>query len=69
MEISRGKDHSFLGMEIEVNDGIVKLSMKKQINKFITDFEKEYGCLDNEVCSPGNRQLFNIRMDTEQLNK
>jgi len=47
----------------------VKLSMKKQINKLITDFEKEYGCLDNKVSSPGNRQLFNIRMDAEQLNK
>ena len=67
MEISRGKDHSFLGMEIEVSDGIVKLSMKKQLNKLITDFEKEYGCLDNEVSSPGNRQLFNIKMDAEQI--
>ena len=69
MEISRGKDHSFLGMEIEVSDGIVKLSMKKQLNKLITDFEKEYGCLDNEVSSPGNRQLFNIKMDAEQLDE
>ena len=69
MEISRGKDHSFLGMEIEVTDGVVKLSMKKQINKLITDFEKEYGCLDNKVSSPGNRQLFNIRMDAEQKNE
>ena len=40
MDISRGKDHSFLGMEIEVTDGVVKLSMKKQINKLITDFER-----------------------------
>jgi len=69
MEISRGKDHSILGMEIEVTDGVVKLSMKKQINKLITDFETEYGSLDNEASSPGNRQLFNIRMDAEQLNE
>ena len=45
----RGKDHSFLGMEIEVTDGVVKLSMKKQINKLITEFETENGTLDNEV--------------------
>ena len=67
MDISRGKDHSFLGMEIDVTDGVVKLSMKKQINKFITDFETEYGSLDNEVSSPGNRQLFNVREDAMQL--
>jgi len=41
--------------------------MKKQLNKLITDFEKEYGCLDNDVSSPGNRQLFNVRTDAKQL--
>ena len=35
----------------------------------IIDFEKEYGFLDNKVSSPGNRQLFNIRMEAEQLNE
>ncbi len=69
MEISRGKDHSFLSMEIEVTDGVLKLSMKKQINKLITDFETEYGSLDNEVSSPENRQLFNIRTDAKQLDE
>ena len=67
MEITRGKDHSFLGMEIDVSDGVVKLSMKKQINKLISDFETDYGNLDTEVNSPANRQLFNVKENAEEL--
>ena len=69
MEISGGKDHSFLDMKIEVTDGVVKLSMTKQINKLITEFKTEYGSLDNEVSSPRNRQLFNVRTDAKQLDE
>ena len=46
MDISRGEHHQFLGMEIEVNGGKVGLSMKRQLNKMISEFEAKNGSLD-----------------------
>ena len=43
MEISRGEDHSFLGMNFNIKDGYVEIEMKKQINNLITEFEMKTG--------------------------
>ena len=62
MEISRGEDHSFLGMNFNIKDGYVEIEMKKQINNLITEFEMKTGeRLDETVTSIANHDLFVVR--------
>ena len=61
MEITIGKKHSFLGMDIEVKDHVVKISMKKHLQKIIDDFESDTGeILDETVASIATHGLFDV---------
>ena len=68
MEITIGEKHSFLGMEIKVKDHVVKISMKKHLQKIIDDFKSDTGeILDDTVASIATHGLFDVNEEISEL--
>lgn len=64
MSKTRGKKHSFLGMEMELRDGMIIISMKKHIDKAIEEFKGE---VNRTATTPAKGYLFEVRENAEKL--
>ena len=69
-EINRGRKHSFLGMDITINeDKTISIDMRKQIREVIATFEAYDGILDDTVTTPGAAHLFKVNPNAQQLDE
>ena len=66
LSITRGKEHSFLGMKIKIkNDKKIEIDMIEQIKEAIEWLGEE---LEDSASSPANNKLFTSDDDAQQLN-
>ncbi len=66
LKISRGREHSFLGMNVKYNDNsTVSISMKDHIREAIEAFGEE---ITSGVSTPADRNLHLVNEQAEQLN-
>ena len=69
LEITRGRNHDFLGMNLDFKDnGTVAIHMKDHIKEAIEQFKK-IEKIDIQVSSPANGKLFQVSDDTVPLSK
>jgi hypothetical protein len=65
MTVYRGKQHTFLGMDIEfLKNGRLKILMKGYIEEAIEDFGED---LSRSASSPASKGLFDINQDSPRL--
>ena len=61
MSQTRGKEHEFLGMNIQYKENGVQISMKKHIKKAMEAFDED---IVQDAATPANSYLFNVREST-----
>jgi hypothetical protein len=65
MAVTRGKQHTFLGMDIEyLENGTATIRMKGHLEEAIDEFDAE---ISQSASSPGKRDLFEINEESERL--
>ena len=68
MEITTGKRHSFLGMELTINDNkTILVDMREQVRDVIRLYEAIDGPVDDKIKMPGAAHLFRVDPEGEQL--
>ena len=66
MNVTRGNKHIYLGLEIELRDGKVYISMKGYLEEAIQDFGEP---IDGGATSPAAKNLMVVNADAERLDK
>ena len=67
MTITRGKEHTFLGMKITFNDDkTVKIIMEEYVQEAISDFKED---ITTVATTPANKNLFNVNPQSPRLDK
>ena len=66
LKVSRGKKHTFLGMNIEILDKKIQIDMREQLQEAIGMFP---GNTSMKVSSPASRYLFQVDDNAKQLDK
>ncbi len=59
-----GNQHSYLGMQIELNDGYMTIDMSGYVNKVL----QEYGDVTVKLV-PGKKGMFLVDMETRPLSE
>ena len=70
MDITTGTKHSFLGMNINIDEEnrTVEIQMKDQINKLIDKFKEDSGeNIKTNVSTPVTHNLFKVNITSEEL--
>ena len=66
LSITRGKEHTFLGMDIKIRDDKkIEIDMIEQIKEAIEWLDEK---IENSASSPANKKLFTSDDDAQQLN-
>ena len=68
MKVSRGKKHTFVGMDFTlIGGGKVEILMKSYIEECIDTFKNVYGVLEGRAPTPGKYNLFEINENETKL--
>ena len=66
MNVTRGNKHIYLGLEIEIRDGKVFISMKGYIEEAILDFGEP---VSGKAATPAAKNLMEVNEDGDRLDK
>ena len=66
LSFARGKKHTFLEINIEINDSTIQVNTVGQLEDCIEMFGKD---VSTSVTYPETKKIFKVREDAEQLNE